>query len=535
MVSLWRFNGSSVAFVLAMGCASSYHAPTAIQTSPEQERTPSPLAPVLSTQPEKPDISPGDDATTVVEEESLPHLPRMTSVALFTYIYAVPSRGAWQLGYLHIGSSLPLRRAEPIRSAGCDTAWYAVEPRGYICNDNTTILETDRRKLSPSAERLLKGYQSTAPRDGPFPYGYALSLGTPMYGRIPDPSERQRHESMYGPPPVSLGRWAKGHDDLASADSVAAPGEVPWFLENGDYAPVTVRGGDAKLVRKHVPRGAMISYSSVFEADGRTWLLTPNLSVVPADRVRAYRQSLFHGVDLGDSLSLPIAWIRKSPRPKWRLQRSDRIALTEETWRLRSAVGLTGKRVEQGDQVFLETVDAGAFIDEADATIVDKSPGRPPRVGAADKWIQISVQKGTLTAYEGNEPVFATLVSPGLGGLQSSKYPSIRTLATRHITPLGAYRIQYKDRFSVMSPDLKEKGFFISDVPYIQYFSGPFSLHAAYWHEDFGEPKSGGCINLAPEDAKRLFGWTDPPVPSGWHGLRTGGPNGRGTIVQIVP
>jgi hypothetical protein len=487
-------------------------------------------------QPEESQVAPDDDETTAVEEEpSRPRLPRMTSVALFTYIYAVPSRGAWQLGYLHIGSSVPLRQPDPIHGGGCVTAWYAIEPRGYICNDNSTILETDQRKLSPNAERLLKGYRSTAPRGGALPYGYALSLGTPMYGRIPDPGERQRHESIYGPPPVSLGRWANGHADFASADALAAPDEVPWFLENGDYAPVTVRGGDAKLVRKHVQRGAMISYSSAFEADGRTWLLTPNLSVVPADRVRAYRQSTFHGVDLGDSLSLPIAWIRKSPRPKWRLQGNDGMALTEETWTLRSAVGLTGRRVVQGEHVFLETVEAGDFLDEADATIVDKSPRRPARVGAAEKWLQISVQKGTLTAYEGNEPVFATLVSPGLGGLQSTKYPSIHALATRHITPLGAYRIQYKDRFSVMSPDLKEKGFFIADVPYIQYFNGPFALHAAYWHDDFGEPKSGGCINLSPEDAKRIFAWTDPPVPSEWQGLRTGGPNGRGTIVQIVP
>ena len=36
-------------------------------------------------------------------------------------------------------------------------------------------------------------------------------------------------------------------------------------------------------------------------------------------------------------------------------------------------------------------------------------------------------------------------------------------------------------------------------------------------HDRFGVPKSHGCINLAPEDARRLFFFTEPEVPPGWH------------------
>jgi lipoprotein-anchoring transpeptidase ErfK/SrfK len=196
---------------------------------------------------------------------------------------------------------------------------------------------------------------------------------------------------------------------------------------------------------------------------------------------------------------------------------------------------LTGGSVTQNDHVFLATAEPDTFIDESDATVVEKSQERPAGVGPDDKWIQISITKGTLTAYEGDEPVFTTLISPGRGGLPRVANASDHELGKHHNTPLGVYRIQYKDRYSVMSPDPEQKKFFISDVPYIQYFRGPYALHAAFWHEDFGDPKSGGCVNLSPLDAERIFAWTDPQLPPSWQGVRSGGSNGRGTTLQIVP
>jgi hypothetical protein len=482
-------------------------------------------------------LAPSDKLIESLDEAPRIPLPRLTSVALFTHIYVMPSKRSYPLGYVHVGSSVALRRPEPMRvDGGCATAWYAVEPRGFVCNDNTTLLETDGRRLSPNAERLLKGFRALAPTDGPLPYGYALSLGTPMYGRIPEPEERERLESMFGPPPLSLGAWAKGHEGLATADPLRAYDEMPWYLANGSFSPITVRGKDGgRLVRKLAPRGSMISFGAAFESDGRTWLVTPELSVVPADRVRVYRPTSFHGIELGEAMRLPLAWVRKRPRAKWRATDGGRFAPTDEAWALRSAVGLTGKRVTQGERVLLETLESGAYLDEADATVVEPASERPARVGPGDKWIRVSIQSGTLTAYEGNTAVFATLISPGIGGLSRYKYPTVHALAMQHSTPLGVHRVQFKDRYSVMSPDPEQKKFFISDVPYIQYFYGPFALHATYWHEEFGEPKSGGCINLAPADAAKLFAWTDPPLPVGWHAVRPGGPNGPGTIVQIVP
>ena len=145
--------------------------------------------------------------------------------------------------------------------------------------------------------------------------------------------------------------------------------------------------------------------------------------VVPADRVRLYRSSSFPGVSLGDTLSLPIAWIRKTPRPKFRRASDGRIVPTGESWDVRTAVGLTGGSITQSERVFLETVEPGTFLAESDATVVEKSQELPRGVGPDDKWIRISITEGTLTAYEGDHPVFATLISPGHGGLPRESTP----------------------------------------------------------------------------------------------------------------
>jgi lipoprotein-anchoring transpeptidase ErfK/SrfK len=76
-------------------------------------------------------------------------------------------------------------------------------------------------------------------------------------------------------------------------------------------------------------------------------------------------------------------------------------------------------------------------------------------------------------------------------------------------------------------------GFELRDVPWIQYFASGYALHGAYWHDVFGVPRSHGCVNLAPIDARVVFRWTDPPVPEGWHGINVGSEMGEGTAVII--
>jgi hypothetical protein len=37
-----------------------------------------------------------------------------------------------------------------------------------------------------------------------------------------------------------------------------------------------------------------------------------------------------------------------------------------------------------------------------------------------------------------------------------------------------------------------------------------YSIHGAYWHNNFGYPMSHGCVNMRPEDAEKIYNWVDP-------------------------
>jgi len=181
------------------------------------------------------------------------------------------------------------------------------------------------------------------------------------------------------------------------------------------------------------------------------------------------------------------------------------------------------------------TSEAGrrVWVEEGRATIVRPLEQLPSVVSEDEPWIDVSVARRVLVAYEGKQARFVTLISPGAGGVPRKGQDHVKASTT----PLGTYRIQYKHLSQTMSPDKgkprDEWQFWFSEVPRAQYFDVPFALHTAYWHEDFGEFMSGGCVNLSPEDGDWLFHWTHPRLPEGWAGVWAGKGNGVGTRLII--
>jgi hypothetical protein len=163
----------------------------------------------------------------------------------------------------------------------------------------------------------------------------------------------------------------------------------------------------------------------------------------------------------------------------------------------------------------------GGFMHErhlARATRTDPPQGLSP----GDRWIDVHEDAQVMVAYEGDRPVYATLVSTG------------RNLRT-HRTPKGAFRIWVKLAFSDMDDLQREnvsRNYSIEQVPWVQYFEGSYGFHAAFWHDDFGQKRSHGCINLAPRDAQWLFEFTEPDLPPGWTAIL---PNDeeRSTLVRV--
>jgi lipoprotein-anchoring transpeptidase ErfK/SrfK len=117
-----------------------------------------------------------------------------------------------------------------------------------------------------------------------------------------------------------------------------------------------------------------------------------------------------------------------------------------------------------------------------------KAP-RLPRGADNERWVEVDLAAQRLLAYEGSTVVFTATVSTGLPATP---------------TPVGEFRIWVK----LESDDMEGPGYYLSDVPYVMYFHYGYGLHGTYWHNNFGQPMSHGCVNLAIPDAEWLFNWT---------------------------
>jgi len=148
----------------------------------------------------------------------------------------------------------------------------------------------------------------------------------------------------------------------------------------------------------------------------------------------------------------------------------------------------------------------------------------PGELEPGERWIDVDIKNQVLTAYEGERPVFATLVSTGKG-----KGKSIQA------TPVGTHRIWVKLLSSDMDNLEDEEAsryYAIQDVPWVMYFEKGYGLHGTFWHRSFGRVRSHGCVNLTPVDAQRLFNWTGPHLPAGWNAVLPTEYD-RGTLIRV--
>ncbi len=84
-------------------------------------------------------------------------------------------------------------------------------------------------------------------------------------------------------------------------------------------------------------------------------------------------------------------------------------------------------------------------------------------------------------------------------------------------TPRGIFKIYRKTPSRYMQgpvPGISEQEFDLPGVPWTMYFTKEGgAIHGAYWHNNFGEQWSHGCVNVPPEKAKILYEWADLGTP----------------------
>jgi hypothetical protein len=467
----------------------------------------------------------GGTAPKTTVAAKFPPKKQIHSRARFLWIQSKPDAGAEWLGYLWTGGAVALKSETPHYGPGCDSPWYEVEPRGFVCSDaKRATLDGDDPEL-----HALKGF--VPDRDSAWPFRYGESLGLVRYRELPSPEIQARNESDLPSHLADVARARAGQqvEALRGVD-VSLPALAPPSL------PLLAR--TVHEARSELHEHSTVAYTTEARWGERAFLLSADYGWIPKDRVREYPRHEFHGVHLGAEARLPLAFFRSKARPRY-ARLGDRVTPTGTTFARLDFVELTGASVEQDGVRYLETRERGLYADEADAvvpTLPERTPWGEP-LGAApagagvhsngaersrETWIDVSILGGWLLAFEGTTPRYVTLISPGRGGKPVRHRPTLETAST----PLGTFTINTKIVTATMEAPNEQVH---SDVPWVQNFTGPYALHTAYWHDDWGDRVSGGCVNLSPLDARYLFDFTEPKLPPGWHGVRreSGGPRTR--------
>ncbi len=344
--------------------------------------------------------------------------------------------------------------------AGCRAPWYSVGPHAWICGDHVEL-----SRGTPIAASA-KTFEPSS--DGlPFRYYFVGPDGSQGYRKLRDV-------------------------DVAQADAQLEPGFAVAVVEERAFA-------------------------------GQRYGLSGNDLWLPMRDLSPTRPFSFQGVELTPgpaAVGLGVGWV---------------IAEGARVFTGPSAGRATSEALAKFVQV--EVLEEGGTFEKfvrigADRWLREKDLRRPSKssppeevdVEAKERWIDVELATQTLVAYEGDKPVFATLVSSGKGKGNSA-----------NATPKGSFRIWVKLASSNMDnlEDENANRFYrMESVPYVQYFSEGVGLHGAYWHRSFGHVRSHGCVNLAPLDAQRLFWFTSPRLPAGWTAVLPTDKE-RGSLVRV--
>ncbi len=350
-----------------------------------------------------------------------------------------------------------LRVGGIVNGSGCKGGtWYEAEPFGYVCT-SLGFHVSDQ----PSTETYGVPRAKIEARL-PYQYARVITKRAPRYYRLPtvqEEKEARRAMEKKGPTPEVVSSLMEGDYFLALADTERreADGAVFYRTVRNRY----VRKDDLELRNPEVVRGELLGK---------------------------------HG------WSLPIAFVYGEDRPLFERRKGSlqNVGIAEKHARF-----VIEEEFRDGNRAYVAGQHGIVLRDEVRIVRDVKRPGGIP---ANAKWIHVDLSEQTLVAYEGDRPVYATVISSGKEGYEP---------------PTGTFQVHEKHISTTMNATDPIDGFYeVEEVPWTMYYHGGYALHGAYWHTDFGKVRSHGCTNIAPVDARWLYYWSDPDVPPDWHGVR---------------
>ncbi len=365
-------------------------------------------------------------------------------------IFNRAKKNARIIGTVRRGRGLPV--VKKVKGAGCRGDWYLVSGRGYVCSTRGFRVEKN-----PSPLDLFYSLPDLS-RNLPYPYAKVIRMGAERLYHLPDAEEKQAIRDAA----TKHAKWPKVVERLM--DGV-------FFLALHQRDPNSNSSNFYRTVR------------------GR---------FVRAEDIEMFPTPAMRGEWIKSARELPIAFVFDKDRTLYHLEDGalQAVGVAEKHARFRVV-----KRISYKGQRFVQSKE-GDLVKESEVRVTKKIK-RPSSIDKKEKWIHVNLSQQTLVAYEGDKPVFVTLVSSGKKGYEP---------------PTGFFNIVRKHVTITMDgPDPIDKWYEVQEVPWTMYYYHSYALHGTYWHNDFGTPRSHGCTNLAPLDAKWIFKWTTPKVPKGWH------------------
>jgi hypothetical protein len=147
------------------------------------------------------------------------------------------------------------------------------------------------------------------------------------------------------------------------------------------------------------------------------------------------------------------------------------------------------------------------WLDGAGTKVLTDADVAPisPEVDPNEKKIVANVTYQTMSCFEGSREVFFCRIASG------QKFDANGAISDQLATPVGDLSAWWKIISKNMTAGNAQAGYSTPAVPWCTFISGEgVAIHGAFWHNDFGERRSHGCINVTPEEAKWIFRWTTP-------------------------
>lgn len=134
--------------------------------------------------------------------------------------------------------------------------------------------------------------------------------------------------------------------------------------------------------------------------------------------------------------------------------------------------------------------------------------------------VDINRKRQYLSCYEGDTEVYFCRISSG---------------RAENSTPYSAYGFPiWRKLYSIhMAGGTVAGGWDLPGIGWTSLFHGTgVAIHSTFWHNNYGEPSSHGCVNARPEDAKWIFRWSAPQVDFETGDANVSGTGGTKVIVK---